>query len=103
MPPPGFSYQFISLSVTNGKGYWKPKSRLCRNPNKWISSFNDFKYLLNSTIISSFKNGQYLVIDFKFDNSKLNYWLMLDIIYKYYKGEILIKDYKESFTIIKFI
>ncbi len=68
----------------------------------WIEDKNIIEYL-NSTIISSFKNGQYLVIDFKFDNSKLNYWLMLDIIYKYYKGEILIKDYKESFTIIKFI
>lgn len=68
----------------------------------FIQDKNIIEYL-NSTIISSFKNSQYLVIDFKFDNSKLNYWLMFDIICKYYKDEILIKDYKESFTIIKFI
>jgi hypothetical protein len=70
----------------------------------YIQDKNVIEYL-NSNITLSFKNNKYLVITFKLSDSDLNYWIMVDIKYKHYKDEMIIKLYRESstFTIIKFI
>jgi len=57
---------------------------------------------LNSSIKSiNIIANNLIVIRFKLTNQELNYWIMLDIIYKFYKDQIIIEKIKNEFILIK--
>lgn len=57
---------------------------------------------LNSSIKSiNIISNNLIVIRFKLTNQELNYWIMLDIIYKFYKDQIIIEKIKNEFILIK--